>query len=466
VDSGAAINNVTVTGALVFITTGEDTYLGGLAGYVSGATLGNINAEVFVDTDGKNDTTYTGGVTGYANATALNNITVTNATTLYVSGNITFYVGGVTGYLDNSSLTGGSSTAEIDGNSSMTIYAGGAVGYGRNTNPAKPTSISNYSTIGDVTITNGAVNTSAGGVSGYTQGTAISNCHATGDITINFRGTAMVYAGGLSGYADTGSITASHAEGDVTALSNFPYAGGLVGYNYSGNVISRCYATGDVTAQGNTTVDNSYPYAGGLAGYNSGGPSGTTSSMSTIENCYATGDVTAQGAGYTAWAGGITGSNARYAIVSKTYSTGAVKAVSRANPPDSSAKYGAIVGGIVGFNQFGDAVIEYSAALNSKITADAHFLNPDANAIKMHRVEGSDDSAAGVELDDNIGSTAIVYDPSPYTPVSAADGVDGTDTAAQPAQSVYEGLGWSFTTSTQVGVWEMGTAGYPLLQWQ
>jgi hypothetical protein len=48
-----------------------------------------------------------------------------------------------------------------------------------------------------------------------------------------------------------------------------------------------------------------------------------------------------------------------------------------------------------------------------------------------------------------------------YTADTDVSGKDGADCAAQPAQSVYEGLGWDFAT-----VWKMGSDGYPVLRWQ
>jgi hypothetical protein len=406
---------------------------------------------------------YVGSLVGWADQdVALANITA-SGTLDYASPN-KLYLGGIAGYLNGASLVNTGTplpltTIEINSMSTGANYSGGAVGYGDGA------TITGISTAGPVTIVDGTVNTSAGGVTGYTSGTAITNCHATGSVTANLQRSAMIYVGGLAGYTRSGTVSNSHAQGSVLAVSNYPYAGGLVGYNYAGNVISQSYAAGSVTATGNTASDNSYPYAGGLVGYNSSGSVRDNAAITTIENCYATGNVRANGAGYTAWAGGIAGSNALGSVISKTYATGTVYARIMTDPPPippaPQPSPGALVGGIVGFNYVQTPVIEYSAALNTSITGVSYGPSPSATAIIIHRVEGSANGAT--TLTNNIANAAMALDP-PYTPVSAANGPDGADAAAQPGQTVYEGLGWTFGAG---GVWKKGaTDPYPLLSWQ
>jgi hypothetical protein len=256
----------------------------------------------------------------------------------------------------------------------------------------------------------------------------------------------------LAGYAGGGTITKTHASGDVSASANYPYAGGLVGYNYDGNVVTESYATGRVSAITNV-AGGSYPYAGGLAGYNSG-------IESTIQNCYASGYVYAQSINNTAWAGGITASNASGALVDSCYSSGAVEVqISGTDRPETPLD-GAVAGGIVGFNYFGSPQIRRAAALNPSISSTLR-----ASAINMNRVAGKSDSTNPKPLDINIANIDMVFTPA-HTVVQDPTGLDGRSEAAQPAESVFVGLGWSFTTSTSQGIWTMGNDGYPILQWQ
>jgi hypothetical protein len=50
--------------------------------------------------------------------------------------------------------------------------------------------------------------------------------------------------------------------------------------------------------------------------------------------------------------------------------------------------------------------------------------------------------------------------PSAYW-LKGANAKDGADAVAQPAQSVFTGMGWDFVT-----VWKMGGNGYPALKWE
>ena len=432
----------------------------GIFGYVASTGTGsgiisNLNVQVKVAQYAAKspDSQYVGALAGYATGAAvLQNISVTGE--LDYASETRLYLGGIAGYLNGASLINGSNTVTtslgISASSPRAIYAGGVVGYGHTA------IITGVSTTSAVSISNGAVNTSAGGVSGYTVNTAITNCHATGAIKVSLQRSAMIYVGGLAGYAENGTITQCHAEGTVYALANYPYAGGLVGYNYMGNVISKCYATGSVSADGNNDLDDSYPYAGGLVGYNSGG---FTEAPSTVEDCYATGDVSALGQGYTAWAGGIAGSNAREAVITRTYSTGAIEIRTLKDPPPAlSPAPGAIAGGIAGYLYFGTPRVENSFALNATITAYV----PTATSALIHRVVGQKDTNSIIGT--NKANSTMVLSPAP---ASLDPLLDGTGVTSPPIQSEYVALGWDFGQTTPPGIWKMVTGNnYPLLQWQ
>ena len=83
--------------------------------------------------------------------------------------------------------------------------------------------------------------------------------------------TGRIYVGGLVGWNNSGAITNCYVMGTITGL---PYSGGLAGYNQG--TITNCYTTGTVT------VGSNQVFAGGLVGYNIG----------TITNCHTTSTVT------------------------------------------------------------------------------------------------------------------------------------------------------------------------------
>jgi hypothetical protein len=118
------------------------------------------------------------------------------------------------------------------------------------------------------------------------------------------------YVGGLVG-VHRGVVSKCYATGTVTAAG---IVGGLMGWNYG--TVKNCYATGIVSGNG---------IVGGLVGENYKGWN-----VGIMENCYATGDVSG-----TSDIGGFVGRNG--GIVEKCFATGSV----------SGDQY---VGGLVGYN--------------------------------------------------------------------------------------------------------------------
>jgi hypothetical protein len=239
-----------------------------------------------------------------------------------------------------------------------------------------------------------------------------------------------------------------------------------VGYNYSGNLIDECYATeGQVNSIGNDANNQSYPYAGGLAGYNSGYNSAVPTQLSTIRNSYATGAVYAQAATDTAWAGGITASNANKASIENCYATGSVEVLISSASPTIAPLSGAVVGGIVGYNYFGTSQVHDSVALNQSIEADSFAAS---TVFNDRRVAGKNDAdldpVTGITgLDNNYANLNMTLDP-PQTLIPGPNNVDGANTAsAQPDNAFYVSLGWDLAN-----VWRKidGTDNYPLLKWQ
>ena len=139
-----------------------------------------------------------------------------------------------------------------------------------------------------------------GALAGHSAGT-ISNCYVTGEVT----SYQPYYCGALVGQIAGGTITDCFSTADVFAFDYCYYAGGLVGSLEEGSTMSNCYATGDVTgvysaggligAMGdNSNISNSYAtgdVTGGVA--SNGGLTGVAVSGATISNCYATGNVAA-----------------------------------------------------------------------------------------------------------------------------------------------------------------------------
>ena len=228
---------------------------------------------------------------------------------------------------------------------SWTPYVGGIIGY------HDGVAITNCYNTGSVSIPSAARADTfayAGGIVGYSRGT-ISGCHNAGRISSELE-TSYSYVGGIAGYT-IGTVRQCHNTGTVQNVANatWAYAGGITGYGIgnisgcdnvgmvlatppanslvcsaggivgSGNQISRCHNTG---------VVHSNSYAGGIAGEN----------RSDINDSYNTGSIQAK------LPGGIAGKNS--GLISICYNTGNVFTSTSVSTPY-------VAGGIASFNEGG-----------------------------------------------------------------------------------------------------------------
>jgi hypothetical protein len=261
-----------------------------------------------------------------------------------------------------------------------------------------------------------------GGLVGYNDYGALSDCFTTGSVN----GDGVV--GGLVGWS-SGTLSGCHAACSVSGTSN--YVGGLLGRNYSGGMLSGCFATGSVSGIGRVgglvgvnsfgtltdcfatcSVIGTGNYVGGLAGYNDDG---------TITGCYATGSVNA--IGNCQDTGGLVG----YTYggnISDCYATGPV-----------SGKVG--VGGLAGFNQ-----------------------GPLTNCYAIGLVTGTDGLGGIVGIRSNT-VTACFWDIE-TTGIETSVGGTGITTAEMKTLSTFVREGWDFGTP----VWVYYTNDYPRLAWE
>jgi len=169
-----------------------------------------------------------------------------------------------------------------------------------------------------------------GGLIGYLYGgSKISNCYASGDITVELivsLGAGSLNVGGLIGYifhdGNSFSLTNSYAIGNIDATATVGSAkvvvctGGLIGnIFYAGNTINiaNCYATVDIVGTAASSSShisgNSELYAGGFIGFTQN----KTNSLIIILYSFATGSIsgTAIGRSVKASVGGFNGDSSR-----------------------------------------------------------------------------------------------------------------------------------------------------------
>lgn len=194
-----------------------------------------------------------------------------------------------------------------------------------------------------------------GAVVGYGAGANISNCSASGSITVDGDTNYFAYAGGIIGCQQSAFmenvntryyslVQSCSSDVDIRCDSGFIYsAGGITGYlitfeERTTAAILNCYSEGDI--------------AGAIR---VGGIAGSINSYSSIKNCYATGamsattrltltDIVSQDKQLAhAYAGGITGYAEYGSVVSDSFFTGTVGA--RAVAGSWYAHTGSIAGG-------------------------------------------------------------------------------------------------------------------------
>jgi urease accessory protein UreF len=286
--SGATIENLNLTVSSVTATSYNN--VGGLIGFATGVlNLANVAVTLSGTVAG---TQYVGGLAGYLNIAAGSFITGCAVLGTGAVSASNAYVGGFAGSLSNGTLSTSSSVVGVSSTyNSNNVYLGGLLGANGGTVVA---SYSSTGAVSDTTVTAGQL----GGLVGNNSGT-ITQSYSSSPVSAN--GASSIYIGGLVG-AQNGTITQAYSSGTI---SGNQHVGGLVGYT-SGGGISESYSSSPVTGAIN---------AGGLVGYVNGG---------TLNDSYATGTVTSNGGSNAA--GGI--GQLASGTVTRIYSTGSVTGTS------------------------------------------------------------------------------------------------------------------------------------------
>lgn len=279
------------------------------------------------------------GLFGYSKG-EINNLGVIATNYVVDASNKNAYVGGVVGYSE-SNIANCSAQGKINVESTSSIanevIAGGIVG---TLGADKLITINSCFNDCDITVirnitstatSGGVATTSAGGVIGKTTSdTTILNCINAGNIYTTYNGGQLVdiVSGGILGksWFNTSVFDSCYNSGNITAYSPDAentinnHAGGIVGDAYSFK-ITKCYNAGNISSN-----------------HNSGGIfANTTSSVeSEITDCFNVGNISS---GFSS--GGIGGSTE--ATITNCYNVGFVE--------------GKIYGGIVGFNNGGNATV-------------------------------------------------------------------------------------------------------------
>lgn len=249
------IDNVTVTGS-ISSSSGTGSYVGGIAGYMSGGTLtnGTVQSGSAVDSSGSTRDSV-GGAVGGLTSTTVSNVSAwaTVSVTPTTGGDFT---GGIVGH----SFAGTISNCTAHGSVSGKI-AGGAFGA---LDASTVTSV--YS---GAVVTGGSIaNTHTGGFAGeIINGTNVYSSWATGDSNGGTT-TTNTWNGGFVGLLDNAAVHDSYAMGDC--VDGVDGNGGFAGQTSNWAQIVRSFSSGLVT---------SGSYLGGFVGVIGDGTTAYT-------NCY------------------------------------------------------------------------------------------------------------------------------------------------------------------------------------
>lgn len=234
--------NHTISG-LYLDTTGNFV---GLFSCLQGAVIQDLTLSGKISSSAR----YVGGIAGYAQASTLTNVT----NSAEVSGRD--YVGGVVGALVDNNQSGAANTLHHCQNSGNVSAGNGNVGGVVGWNQAG--AITDCSNSGAITSRSGGY---VGGIVGHqNNNSSVSRCFNTGSVTDkNSR-----YVGGVVGMVDGASVEHCY---NTAIVAGGSYVGGVVGYNINSASVKHCYSIG-------SQVSGSI--AGPITGLNNG----------TLENCY------------------------------------------------------------------------------------------------------------------------------------------------------------------------------------
>lgn len=243
-------------------------------------------------------------------------------------------------------------TARAISASNNFTYAGGIVSYSKDGN------ISNCQASGHISVISTGSDAYSGGIVGYNDGCNISACHSDGEIKSS-ASTYYSYSGGIVGRSEDGAIANCSSLSDITAFGSgyysYSYAGGRVGNCYYGNVVN-CSSAGDVNA---TAAE---AYSGGMIGYDW---------YVDITNSYVTGNVSSNTDYAYSQAGGMVGENID-GNISNCYVAG--------NVHSTSTKFEAYAGGIVAYNW--SPKVQNTFALGEEV----HAMGLTASNAYAHRI--------------------------------------------------------------------------------
>jgi len=194
----------------------------------NGHTISGLHCNI------NSSTTVYFGLLGYNKGSILN-VGLLNGSISDTSTSSYAYAGGIVGFNDHGTISNCSSKGSVEATPSCQASTGGIVGYNNygiinncyNSGIVRVAAASYYSS-----------NSNTGGIAGLNNGT-ISNCYNTGSISASSSSSYRDYTGGIAGY-NAGTVSNCYNVGSVIDHSSYSFDGGITGYTNS-CAISNCY---------------------------------------------------------------------------------------------------------------------------------------------------------------------------------------------------------------------------------
>ena len=454
--SGSEIKDLTLSSASV---SGGEDYVGGLAGYTTGATITNITvggtvsgiynlggmigeaantvvsdcsaADITVTSSGGSDAgSNIGGLIGLASTAGSGSVSNSNS-----SGSVTSDGGEDVGGLIGESQVN-ISNCSSNANVSAVDFVGGLIGF------PDGCSISDSHSTGTV-----EGNLYIGGFLGDADGCTIQTCYSTGTVSIN--GAEKDYIGGFIGRADNCIITGSYSSGDVTGDD---WTGGFIGYAFNACDISTSYCI--------ATTITGYDNTGGFIG---------ESDYTQVSDCYATANVKAQGDNVGGFIG-LSDDSDGTPQVSGCYCTGNVDGIGT-DSDDTGGFIGENWGLVENCYSMGD--VSNSGGSTSDWFGAFMGNNKSSGTVRYCYTTGDYITAVGAHgfIWGNAGTSTNNFYDSDESSQTSGTGATGKTTAEMTTQDTYTSAGWDFDGSNCGSdyYWKINSSanlGYPYLCWQ
>lgn len=337
--------------------------IGGIAGAASSPISNCVNYADITITDVAH--VCAGGIAGGSTNSSLTISGSQNFGAFDISATGSVYIGGIASTASAISNCHNSGNIAVEALSFS--YVGGIAG---STLVSSGGTITDSSNSGNISVSNTAATgaiMAIGGIVGECNAT-LTRCTNSGAIAGQASQNVSPYVGGIAGRHDSARINDCWNTGTIEAKANqgYAYAGGIAGEAGDAVVLNQCSNSGAVCA----VTESEWAYAGGIAGQqgdesvilqsgNSGRieaqagkiaiAGGIAGSGYALENCRNIGAVSGQttnaNPNYEAYIGGLMG-----------YARGALQSCYNAGEVSSSNPGQALIGGLVGNNEYGTNV--------------------------------------------------------------------------------------------------------------